>query len=337
LGGWLLPVGPVGCDQLNPRLGQFAIRRITIVGLISDQPLGEFSGKGRSKSLWDKSDFMRCSRGRVDGERTTSAVCHRRALRTLAPLGLSHAKAPCFATTKVPSMKHALRSSSPRSRRSAAAPPAPGAACRRAPIVGSDDGRSGRAGSTRASLASAPLRRIQRMPRRVKSCLWNALKGWSRRNVSGSSRRISRSPALVNPADTSWIRITPTGVSKPTPMCGRGWPTCSTHRSLKACSRFASCSSSPPRPVSILCCVNAICPRTVYSVDSCLDSFPRTHERDFAARSVSYRIMAGSGMAFAPYVCRRRDESRAQSGRSQHGLENRDNTREERSSDITGR
>jgi hypothetical protein len=56
----------------------------------------------------------------VDGERKTRAVCHCHELRALAPLGLSHVEAPFLAATNVPSIKHSLRSSSPRVRRSSA-------------------------------------------------------------------------------------------------------------------------------------------------------------------------------------------------------------------------
>jgi hypothetical protein len=63
---------------------------------------------------------MRASRRRVDGERKTSAVCHRHELSTLAPLGLSHSESPFFATINVASIKHSDKSSSPRVRRSSA-------------------------------------------------------------------------------------------------------------------------------------------------------------------------------------------------------------------------
>ena len=81
---------------------------------------GLLVGKTLSDSLCDKSDFMRRSRRRVDGERKTRAVCHRHELRTLAPLGLSHSEPPFLATTNVPSIKHSDRSSSPRCLRSSA-------------------------------------------------------------------------------------------------------------------------------------------------------------------------------------------------------------------------
>jgi hypothetical protein len=108
---------------------------------------------------------MRRSTGHVDGDRKTSAVCHCHELRTLAPLGRTHAEPPFFATTKVPSMKHSLRSSLPRSRRSSAntcriranTPVRDHCWCRRWQVAG-DGYRSG------TSRHCAPVRRIHRIP-----------------------------------------------------------------------------------------------------------------------------------------------------------------------------
>jgi hypothetical protein len=63
---------------------------------------------------------MRRSRRRVDGEWKTSIVCHHHEFRAFAPLSLTDCTPPFLAVTKVPSIKHSLRSTSPRSRRSAA-------------------------------------------------------------------------------------------------------------------------------------------------------------------------------------------------------------------------
>ena len=107
-------------NQLNVQSGQLSIQRITIVSLVSNQPDGEISGKPRCESLSYKLDFMRAGRTRVNGDRNTIAVDHCHDLATLAPLGLSHVPAPLLAVTNVPSMKHSVRSSLPRSRRSSA-------------------------------------------------------------------------------------------------------------------------------------------------------------------------------------------------------------------------
>jgi hypothetical protein len=127
------------------------------------QPGG--GGKDLNKSVWDEGDFMWRSSRRVDGERKASAVCHRHELRTLAPLGRSHPWSPCFATTNVPSLKHALISSAPRSRRSAAkvsrtrrSVPSRTHGWKRRWQVWYGGKRSGR------SCQRAPLRSIHRMP-----------------------------------------------------------------------------------------------------------------------------------------------------------------------------
>src|ERR1041384_4092823 len=115
---WLATLGSMWSNHLDPGTGQFCIERIRVISLIADQAIRQFVGKGFKQSFSDKGDFMRRSRLRVDGERKTSAVCHRHELRTFAPLGLSHSRSPFFATMNVPSMKHSLRSNSPRSLRS---------------------------------------------------------------------------------------------------------------------------------------------------------------------------------------------------------------------------
>src|SRR5262245_29520259 len=63
---------------------------------------------------------MRRSRRCVNGERKTSAVCNCHELHAFAPLGLSHSEPPFLATTNIPSIKHSLRSRSPRARGSSA-------------------------------------------------------------------------------------------------------------------------------------------------------------------------------------------------------------------------
>ena len=152
-GRWL-PVGPVGGDYLDPYRGQLRVSRITGVSFSPDELRRPHYGNGVSTRIWDQGDCMRRRSGRVDGERKTRAVCHRDELRPLAPLGRSHSRSPLLATTTVASMTHALRSSAPRSRRSAARPRGCFAVYRRAPTAGSAWGRCGRAGSARVRLAS---------------------------------------------------------------------------------------------------------------------------------------------------------------------------------------
>ena len=56
---------------------------------VPNQAVGLGGGEPPGESGRDQGDFIRCSRGRVDGARQTIAVCHRHELRTLARLGRS--------------------------------------------------------------------------------------------------------------------------------------------------------------------------------------------------------------------------------------------------------
>jgi len=101
-------------DQLGFKLRQLFVERIAVISLVADQSSWSLVGKARKQSLLDKSDFMRRSTFRVDGERKTKAICHCHELRAFAPLGFSHSEAPFLATTKVPSIKHSDKSKPPR-------------------------------------------------------------------------------------------------------------------------------------------------------------------------------------------------------------------------------
>jgi hypothetical protein len=94
-----------------------------------------------------------------------SAVCNCHDLATFAPLGLAHGAAPFLADTKVPSMKHSDKSSSPRSCRSVASAfkmasntPVLTHIWKRAWQTEADGYRSG------ISFHCAPVRMIHRMP-----------------------------------------------------------------------------------------------------------------------------------------------------------------------------
>ena len=107
-------------DKFNALSSKDLIQWVTVVGPISNQSLRLILDEAFFESIPDKGDFMRRSRRSVQGDRKTRAICHCHELRTLAPLGLSDTEAPFFATTKVASIKHSLRSNLPRSRRSVA-------------------------------------------------------------------------------------------------------------------------------------------------------------------------------------------------------------------------
>ena len=156
------------CDHLNSLDRQFFIEFIAIVGTITNQSFRFISEKPFIESVLDKGDFMRVSRRCVHGDRKTSAICHCHELRTFAPLGFSHTRAPFLATTKVASIKHSDNLNSPRSSRSLASV---SSNCRNVPErthswkrrwqVWYGGKRSGR------SYHLAPDRSIQRMPLRT--------------------------------------------------------------------------------------------------------------------------------------------------------------------------
>jgi hypothetical protein len=69
----LLQFGPVGYDQRHPTLAKSASGSTRSWGFSPIGRPGSFRGQGHSQSLWDKGDFLRWSRRRVDGERNTSS------------------------------------------------------------------------------------------------------------------------------------------------------------------------------------------------------------------------------------------------------------------------
>jgi hypothetical protein len=114
------PVAFVRRDQRHTVVFQSFVQRIGIVCPIPDQPLWAASSKAPLKGSLDKGDFMRASTCCVDGDRNTMAVCDCHDLGALATLGLPDTSAPFLAEANVPSMKHSLKSSLPRLRKSSA-------------------------------------------------------------------------------------------------------------------------------------------------------------------------------------------------------------------------
>ena len=118
LGARLFAVALMWCNHLNALLCKLLVQPVTVIGFVANQVFWSLFKETLLQSVQDKGDFMRRSTRCVEGERKTSSVCHCHELRALAPLGLSHPAPPFLATMKVPSMKHSLKSSSPRSLRS---------------------------------------------------------------------------------------------------------------------------------------------------------------------------------------------------------------------------
>lgn len=115
LGGGFLAVGLVGCDQFDTLFAQSLVQGVAVVSPISNQFSWALLREAMFERSFDQSDFMRRSTFNAYGDRKTSAICHCHEFAALAPLGFSHPAAPFFAMTKVPSMKHSVKSSLPRS------------------------------------------------------------------------------------------------------------------------------------------------------------------------------------------------------------------------------
>ena len=119
LGLGLLAVTSMGSNHVDAHLLQFGVKWVRVISFVSHEPRWSAFNMGCLESVSNKGDFMWRSTFNVYGEWKRRAVCNVLCtchdLRTLTPLGLSNVEAPFFATTKVPSMKHSVRSISPRS------------------------------------------------------------------------------------------------------------------------------------------------------------------------------------------------------------------------------
>lgn len=115
LGPGFLSIGSMRGDQFHSIFSQLRIQWIAVIRFVADQTLRQLFGEHSFQSRLYEGDLMRRSTASGYGDRKTRAVCHCHDLCTFAPLGFSHPLAPFFAMTKVPSMKHSVKSRSPRS------------------------------------------------------------------------------------------------------------------------------------------------------------------------------------------------------------------------------
>ncbi len=110
---WFLSVLFVRRNHFDALCFKFCIQQIGIISLVADQSIGQLINETFLKSLFDKSDFVRCSTVCVDGEWKRSIVCHHQEFRAFAPLSFTNSCAPFLATTNVPSIKHSDKLISP--------------------------------------------------------------------------------------------------------------------------------------------------------------------------------------------------------------------------------
>ncbi len=108
-----LTISFVRRNHFDSELFQLLVQRIRVIRLVADHPLRSLVGEAFADGSPDKFDFVRRSTCRVNSERKTSAVCRCRQLRTFAPTGFSHRKAPFLAEANAPSMKVSDKSSFP--------------------------------------------------------------------------------------------------------------------------------------------------------------------------------------------------------------------------------
>ena len=113
-------VSAMRSDHLNTLGSKLLIQRVRVVGFVPDKALGFVFYEAASDSGRHEGRFVGGSARHATGDRKTRAVCHCHELCTFAPLGLSNAEPPFFATMNVPSMKHSVRSRPPRSFKSSA-------------------------------------------------------------------------------------------------------------------------------------------------------------------------------------------------------------------------
>ena len=166
-------IAPVRSDHLDAKFcQQMLVQRVTVVSLVSDQPVRIALEKSTFKSVLDKSHFAPRSTFDAYGDRKTRAVCDGHDLGPLALLGFPDTEPPFLAGANVPSMKASDRSMPPRASKSSARArrifstvPSCTHCWKRRWQVWYDGYLSGR------SFQGAPVRRTQRIPLRTSRAL----------------------------------------------------------------------------------------------------------------------------------------------------------------------
>jgi hypothetical protein len=120
---FLFSIGAMRANKFYAALSKMLSQWVRIVTAVGDKTLGFAFGRTWPTSrhcyslerLFDELDFRRGRRVQVVSQRNTFAVDHHHPLRSLAFFGFSDAVAPFLAGAKLPSIKHSLQSSWPRS------------------------------------------------------------------------------------------------------------------------------------------------------------------------------------------------------------------------------
>ena len=106
--GWsFASIASMGRNKLNALFFKFLAKLIRIIGFITNQPLRLFTQL--MNRLSNHFYLMWTGRGKGHCQRNTPAISHHHELGALAPLGFSDFRAPFFADTKLPSIKHSAQ------------------------------------------------------------------------------------------------------------------------------------------------------------------------------------------------------------------------------------
>ena len=98
----------MGSHKLNALLFELAAKSIRVVGFVPNQVFRLFAQL--INRLINECYLMWTGRGKGHSQRNTLAICHHHELGALATLGFPDLRAPFFADTKLPSIKHSAQS-----------------------------------------------------------------------------------------------------------------------------------------------------------------------------------------------------------------------------------
>jgi len=112
--GFSFPFAPVGSDHLDAVfIGELFVERVRVVGLVADEPCGEFVDEASGQNVFHKLALGRRSTFDRYGERKTVTSGDSDDLGALAATGGADGKAPFLALAKVASTKASSRFSLP--------------------------------------------------------------------------------------------------------------------------------------------------------------------------------------------------------------------------------
>ena len=116
--GGVLAASTMRCNQLDVLTGKALVKRVAVIGFVTNDSHRFAPGAAVLEDLLDESDFVGRSARNAQGDRKTVAVCNCQDLGPFSALRFTNKSPPFFAGEKVPSIKHSDRSILPRHSRS---------------------------------------------------------------------------------------------------------------------------------------------------------------------------------------------------------------------------